>query len=121
MIRTLHEGLLADGITVPLAKLCAWFGVPRRAAYNKPTKAAPRVDPRFAILSIKVPPATIAAPSGTTQRRSTGNKGEALSRSAPWNQIPSTIKLIGFHCMPAPEQGSKWAINRSIQRLLIPS
>ena len=30
MIRTLHEGLLADGIKVPLAKLCAWFGVPRR-------------------------------------------------------------------------------------------
>lgn len=48
MIRTLHEGLLADGITVPLAKLCAWFGVPRRAGYYRPTKAAPRVDPRFA-------------------------------------------------------------------------
>jgi putative transposase len=48
MIRTLHEGLLADGIAVPLAKLCAWFGVPRRTVYYKPAKAAPKVDPHFA-------------------------------------------------------------------------
>lgn len=48
MIRTLHEGLLAEGISVPLAKLCAWFGVPRRTIYYKPTKAAPKVDPRLA-------------------------------------------------------------------------
>jgi putative transposase len=48
MIRTLHEGLLADGIAVPLTRLCAWFGVPRRTVYYKPTKAAPQVDPRFA-------------------------------------------------------------------------
>ena len=48
MIRTLHEGLLADGFAVPLAKLCAWFGVPRRTVYYKPSNAAPTVDPRFA-------------------------------------------------------------------------
>ena len=48
MIRTLHEGLLADGFAVPLTKLCAWFGVPRRTVHYKPTKAAPTVDPRFA-------------------------------------------------------------------------
>lgn len=48
MIRTLHEGLLADGIAVPLTRLCAWFGVSRRTVYCKPTKAAPKVDPRFA-------------------------------------------------------------------------
>ncbi|TWI93955.1 hypothetical protein IQ03_04356 [Gemmobacter caeni] len=48
MIRTLHEGLLADGLSVPLTKLCAWFGVPRRTVYYKPTKAAPKVDPSFA-------------------------------------------------------------------------
>lgn len=48
MIRTLHEGLLADGIKVPLTKLCAWFGVPRRTVYYKPIKAAPKVAPRFA-------------------------------------------------------------------------
>ena len=35
---------------MPLAKLCAWFGVPRRTIYYKPTKAAPKVDPRFADL-----------------------------------------------------------------------
>ncbi|WP_425456863.1 hypothetical protein [Cereibacter sediminicola] len=48
LIRTLPEGLLADGLRVPLTKLCAWFGVPRRTVYYKPTKAAPKVDPRFA-------------------------------------------------------------------------
>jgi putative transposase len=48
MIRTLHEGLQADGITVSITRLCAWFGVPRRTVYYKPTKAAPKVDPRFA-------------------------------------------------------------------------
>lgn len=48
MIRTLHEGLLADGIAVPLTKLCVWFGVPRRTVYYKPTKAVAKVDPRFA-------------------------------------------------------------------------
>lgn len=48
MIRTFHEGLLADGIAVPLTKLCAWFGVPRRTVYYKPTKATPKIDPRFA-------------------------------------------------------------------------
>lgn len=49
MIRTLHEGLLADGIAVSIAKLCTWFGVPRRTVYYKPTKAAPKVDDRFAV------------------------------------------------------------------------
>ena len=49
MIRTLHEGLLADGIKVSLVKLCAWFGVPRRTVYYKPTKAAPTIDPRFGV------------------------------------------------------------------------
>ncbi len=47
MIRTLHEGLLADGDVVPLTKLCAWFGVPRRTVYYKPTKSPAKVDPRF--------------------------------------------------------------------------
>lgn len=47
MIRTLHEGLLADGIKVSLVKLCAWFDVPRRTVYYKPTKAAPKIDARF--------------------------------------------------------------------------
>lgn len=48
LIRTLHEGLLADGIAVPLTKLCMWFGVPRRTLYYRPTKAPPKIDPAFA-------------------------------------------------------------------------
>ena len=47
MIRTLHEGLLADGDAVPITKLCAWFGVPRRTVYYKPTKAPPKLDDKF--------------------------------------------------------------------------
>jgi putative transposase len=48
LIRSLHEGLLADGIAVPLTKFCVWFGVPQWIVYDKPAKAAPKVDPRFA-------------------------------------------------------------------------
>ena len=48
MIQRIQQGLLADGIKVPLTKLCAWFGVPRRTVYHKPVKSAPKVDPRFA-------------------------------------------------------------------------
>jgi putative transposase len=29
-------------------QLCAWFGVPRRTVYYRPTKSAAKVDPRFA-------------------------------------------------------------------------
>jgi len=47
LIRTLHEGLLADGDAVPIAKLCAWFGVPRRTVYYKPTKATPKLNDTF--------------------------------------------------------------------------
>lgn len=45
MIRTLHKGLLDDGDVVPLTKLCAWFGVPRRTVYYKPVKSAPKINP----------------------------------------------------------------------------
>ena len=48
MIQSIQQGLLAEGIKVPLTKLCAWFGVPRRTVYYRPTKAAPKVDPSFA-------------------------------------------------------------------------
>ena len=47
MIRTLHEGLLADGFAVPLTKLCAWLGVPRRTVYYKPVQSPPKIDPAF--------------------------------------------------------------------------
>ena len=35
MILFLQQGLLSDGIAVPISKLCAWFGVPQRTVdYN---------------------------------------------------------------------------------------
>ena len=47
MIRSIHEGFLAEGLEVPIAKLCRWFNVPRRTVYYKPTKAPPKIDPAF--------------------------------------------------------------------------
>jgi len=47
MIRMLHEGLVAEGVFVSIAKLCRWFGVPRRTVYYKPTKSPPSIDPKF--------------------------------------------------------------------------
>ena len=48
MIETIRQGLQADGITVSIAKLCRWFGVPRRTAYYRSVKAPAKVQPRFA-------------------------------------------------------------------------
>jgi hypothetical protein len=48
MIQRIHQGLLAEGIEVPLTRLCAWFGVPRRTVCYRPAKEAPKIDPRFA-------------------------------------------------------------------------
>ena len=47
MILDLQQGLLSDGIAVSVAKLCAWFGVPRRTVYYRPTKSPPKIDPAF--------------------------------------------------------------------------
>lgn len=47
MIRSVQQGLLAEGVAVPLTKLCAWFGVPRRTVYYKPVKSPPKIDPAF--------------------------------------------------------------------------
>ena len=47
MICRIQQGLLAEGVVVSVAKLCTWFGIPRRTVYYKPVKAAPKVDPRF--------------------------------------------------------------------------
>lgn len=47
-IRALHQGLLEEGLSVSVARLCAWFGVPRRTVYYRPTKQPPRVNPVFA-------------------------------------------------------------------------
>ncbi len=47
MIATVQQGLEAEGVTVPMTKLCRWFKVPRRTVYYRPTKAAPKVQGRF--------------------------------------------------------------------------
>ena len=47
MILDLQQGLLSEGLTVPVAKLCSWFGVPRRTVYYKPVKSPPKIDPTF--------------------------------------------------------------------------
>ena len=47
MIRSVQQGLCNDGLNVPLTKLCAWFGVPRRTLYYKPVKSPPKVAERF--------------------------------------------------------------------------
>ena len=47
MILDLQQGLLSDGVTVPMTKLCTWFGVPRRTVYYKPVKWPPKINPAF--------------------------------------------------------------------------
>ncbi|WP_336097457.1 hypothetical protein [Roseovarius sp. CH_XMU1461] len=54
MIRRIQQDLLAEGVAVSIAKLCTWFGIPRRTVYYKPVKAAPKVDPRVAELIKKM-------------------------------------------------------------------
>jgi putative transposase len=49
MIATVKQELEADGIQVPMTKLCRWFEVPRRTIYYRPTKAAPQVQERFEV------------------------------------------------------------------------
>ena len=45
---TIQQGLQADGVAVSMAKLCRWFGLPRRTVYYKPTKAPAKVRPELA-------------------------------------------------------------------------
>jgi len=47
VIQTVKQGLEAEGVTVPMTKLCQWFEVPRRSVYYKPTKSAPKVQERL--------------------------------------------------------------------------
>ncbi|WP_231478332.1 IS3 family transposase [Pseudoxanthomonas suwonensis] len=45
---TIQQGLREDGIQVSMARLCRWFGQPRRTVYYTPTKAAPKVKAELA-------------------------------------------------------------------------
>ena len=47
MIESVKQGLEAEGVSVPMTKLCRWFEIPRRTLYYKPTKAEPKVQKRF--------------------------------------------------------------------------
>jgi len=48
MILQIQRGLAADGFQVAIAKLCRWFGVPRRTVYYRSVKTPPKVQERFA-------------------------------------------------------------------------
>jgi putative transposase len=47
MIATIHQGLKADGYSVPISRLCRWFEIPRRTVYYRPTSKVPIVQERF--------------------------------------------------------------------------
>jgi len=47
VIEMIRQGLKEDGISISMSKLCQWLEIPRRTAYYKSTKAAPKVDPKF--------------------------------------------------------------------------
>ena len=50
MIEAIQQGLKEDGYEVSIAKLCRWFGVPRRTFYYKPIKKAiPKLQERLVI------------------------------------------------------------------------
>jgi len=44
MILELQQGLAQEGVAVSMVKLCKWFGLPRRTAYYRSTKAAPKIQ-----------------------------------------------------------------------------
>jgi putative transposase len=47
VIQTVKQGLKAEGVKVPMSKLCQWFEAPRRTAHYKPIKSPPKVQERF--------------------------------------------------------------------------
>jgi len=47
LMRSVQQGLKAEGIAVPMTKLCRWFGVARRTTYYKPTRSPARVKPEL--------------------------------------------------------------------------
>ena len=38
MILQIRQGLQAEGIDIPLARLCRWFSIPGRTLYYRPIK-----------------------------------------------------------------------------------
>lgn len=47
MIEAIRQGLKADGFEVSVAKLCQWFGIPRRTVYYRPQQSPPKLQARL--------------------------------------------------------------------------
>lgn len=47
MTQEIQQGLMVEGVSVSLSRLCRWFEMPRRTLYYKPTKTKPKVQERF--------------------------------------------------------------------------
>ena len=47
MIDLARQAAADEGVTVSMTKLCQWFGIPRRSAYYRSQRSAPKVQPRF--------------------------------------------------------------------------
>ena len=47
-MHSVQQDFKAEGVAVPMTKLCQWFGVARRTTYYKPTKSAAKVKPELA-------------------------------------------------------------------------
>jgi putative transposase len=47
MMCKLQQDLKSEGVQVTMSQLCRWLEVPRLTAYDKPCKAAPKVQERF--------------------------------------------------------------------------
>lgn len=44
---SVQRGMKDKGVTVPLTKLCRWYGVARRTTYYKPTTGTAKVNPSW--------------------------------------------------------------------------
>lgn len=42
------QGLKDEGVSVPMTKLCQWFGAARRTTYYKSTRSPAKVKPELA-------------------------------------------------------------------------
>lgn len=47
-MRSLQQGLKDEGVSVPMTKLCQWFGVARRTMYYTSTRSPAKVKPELA-------------------------------------------------------------------------
>ncbi|AEQ95888.1 integrase [Xanthomonas oryzae] len=45
---SVQQGMKQEGVSVPMTKLCQWFGVARRTMYYTPTRSPAKVKPELA-------------------------------------------------------------------------